>query len=198
MSLALGAAWLAGLPAGGSRTFGWKRAEVLAALVNAVALVVVGALILWEAAHRLADPPPVQGLGVLVLGVVAVVGNGIPVLLLLRHGERDNINVRAALAHAAVSDPLPEHAAVASQRCPNEAADLSVLLRLDERADPWRPLLQVLRPVRTDVPWRAVARDRTIARCGRMKRGQPLGDRLDVRRRRGSRREHRVEKRLLR
>lgn len=102
IGLALAAAWLAGLPARGARTFGWKRAEVLAALVNALALIVVGALILWEAVQRIDDPPDVEGLGVIVLGAVGLVANGVPVWLMATRADRDNLNVRAALAHAAV------------------------------------------------------------------------------------------------
>lgn len=102
IGLALAAAWLAGLPARGARTFGWKRAEVLAALVNALALLVVGALILWEAARRLDDPPDVDGLGVILLGGVGLVANGVPVWLMATRADHRDLNVRAALAHAAV------------------------------------------------------------------------------------------------
>jgi cobalt-zinc-cadmium efflux system protein len=105
IGLALGAATLAGLPARGARTFGWRRAEVLAGLVNAVALVAVGAWVLWEAAQRLDDPPDVVGPGVLAFGALGVIANGIPVLLLMRRADRRNINVRAALLHA-VADVL--------------------------------------------------------------------------------------------
>ena len=100
IGLALGAAWLAGLPARGARTFGWKRAEVLAGLVNAIALVVVGIWVLWQAWQRLDHPPEVVGVGVLVFGALGVVANGIPVVLLWRGADRRNINVRAAILHA--------------------------------------------------------------------------------------------------
>ena len=53
LALALFAAWLALRPATPERSFGWRRAEVLAALANALVLVALGALILWEAAGRL-------------------------------------------------------------------------------------------------------------------------------------------------
>ena len=57
--LAVGAAWLAGLPPRGVRTFGYRRAEVLAAVVNAVFLIVLSAGIGYEAIQRLLHPQPV-------------------------------------------------------------------------------------------------------------------------------------------
>ena len=78
IALALGAAWAAGLPARGSRTFGWRRAEILAALVNGLALVAISIWIFYEAYQRLSQPPDVVGAGVLVVGLVGVVANGSP------------------------------------------------------------------------------------------------------------------------
>ena len=68
IALALAAAWAAGLPARGARTFGWRRAEILAALVNGLALIVISGWIFYEAYTRLQNPPDVVGAGVLVLG----------------------------------------------------------------------------------------------------------------------------------
>ena len=101
IALALGAAWAAGLPARGARTFGWRRAEILAALVNGLALVVVSFGIFYEAVTRFRDPPDVAGAGVLVVGLVGVVANGIPVLVMLRASTGDDLNLRGALIHAA-------------------------------------------------------------------------------------------------
>jgi cobalt-zinc-cadmium efflux system protein len=101
IALALGAAWAAGLPARGARTFGWRRAEILAALVNGLALVVISFGIFYEAYSRYSDPPDVAGLGVLVVGLVGVVANGIPVLVMLRASAGDDLNLRGAIIHAA-------------------------------------------------------------------------------------------------
>jgi cobalt-zinc-cadmium efflux system protein len=101
IALALGAAWAAGLPARGPRTFGWRRAEILAALVNGLALVVVSGWIFYEAYQRLNRPPDVVGVGVLIVGLVGVVANGIPVVLMLRASKGDDLNLRGALIHAA-------------------------------------------------------------------------------------------------
>src|SRR5688500_10379267 len=57
LGLALFAAWLARRPATPERTFGWRRAEILAALANGILLVVLGLWILVEAVQRLDDPP---------------------------------------------------------------------------------------------------------------------------------------------
>src|SRR5687767_12032565 len=73
LGLALFAAWLALRPATPERSFGWRRAEVLAALANALVLVGLGGLIVWESAGRLTDPPPVEGGWVLVAGAAGLV-----------------------------------------------------------------------------------------------------------------------------
>jgi len=52
---------LAARPAAGKWTFGWKRAEILSAAGNGITLLVISALVAFEAIRRLLDPPPVQG-----------------------------------------------------------------------------------------------------------------------------------------
>lgn len=97
LALALGAAWLARRPATPERSFGWRRAEVLAALANALALVGLGAWIVWEAAGRLSDPPDVTGTWVLAAGAAGLVVNLVAARIL--HGAGAGLNVRAALLH---------------------------------------------------------------------------------------------------
>src|SRR6188474_3579134 len=75
LGLALFAAWLALRPATPERSFGWRRAEVLAALANAVLLVVLGLWIVWAAIGRLSDPPGVVGGWVLAAGVAGLLVN---------------------------------------------------------------------------------------------------------------------------
>ena len=97
LGLALFAAWLAGRPATPERSFGWRRAEVLAALVNAVVLVVLGIWIVWEAIGRLSDPPSVTSGWVLAAGLA-----GLAVDLAAAHvlrGAGSGLNVRAARLH---------------------------------------------------------------------------------------------------
>jgi cobalt-zinc-cadmium efflux system protein len=79
----------------GGRTFGLYRLEVLAALANAFLLVAVAVYVLVEAILRIGDHPDVPGVPVLVMGVVGLAVN-LAVLLLLREGSRESMNVRGA------------------------------------------------------------------------------------------------------
>ncbi|MGZ8782184.1 MAG: cation diffusion facilitator family transporter [Gaiellaceae bacterium] len=97
LGLALFAAWLAQRPATPDRSFGWRRAEVLAALVNAVVLVLLGAWIVWAAVGRLSDPPGVTGGWVLAAGVGGLLVNLAAARVL--HGAGSGLNVRAAMLH---------------------------------------------------------------------------------------------------
>src|SRR5207253_10964303 len=98
---ALGLAWFAiaqaERPADASKTFGYHRVGILTALVNAVTLIVIALVILWEAVQRFQHPEPVQPL---VMFLAA--GIGIGVNLFIGFGlqkEGDNLNVRAAALH---------------------------------------------------------------------------------------------------
>jgi cobalt-zinc-cadmium efflux system protein len=87
-----------------ARTFGLKRSEVVGALVNGIALVVVSFLILVQAISRLSDPPEVGGTGVLVLGLLSLAGN-VAATMVLASGARSDINLEGVLRHSA-SDAL--------------------------------------------------------------------------------------------
>lgn len=95
VAAALVAAALARRPATSARTFGLLRAEILAALGNALLLVGVAGWVLVEAARRWSDPPAVE---VELMLTIAVVGAGANIvsLLLLRDGQRESLNVRGA------------------------------------------------------------------------------------------------------
>ena len=97
LGLALFAAWLAQRPATPQRSFGWRRAEVLAALVNALVLVGLGVAIVWSAIGRLSDPPGVTAGWVLAAGVAGLVVNVVAARVL--HGAGSGLNVRAAMLH---------------------------------------------------------------------------------------------------
>jgi cobalt-zinc-cadmium efflux system protein len=98
LGIALFAAWLAGRPAGPSRTFGYRRAEILAALFNGVALVAISIWIFIEAAERLGDPPEVEAGAVLAIAVVGLAVNLLAAGILRRHSAQ-SLNVSAALRH---------------------------------------------------------------------------------------------------
>jgi cobalt-zinc-cadmium efflux system protein len=97
LGLAIFAAWLARRPATPERSFGWRRAEVLAALANALVLVALGGVIVWESLGRLSDPPDVEGGWVLVAGAAGLVVNLAAARIL--HGAGSGLNVRAAMLH---------------------------------------------------------------------------------------------------
>jgi cobalt-zinc-cadmium efflux system protein len=100
LSLALVAATLALRPATPERTWGYRRAEVLAAAVQAGLLMAVGVFILVEGVRRLIDPPPVEAGLMVVFAVVALVGNGASMWILTRI-QRGNLNTRAAFLEVA-------------------------------------------------------------------------------------------------
>jgi cobalt-zinc-cadmium efflux system protein len=112
IALAVLAAGLATRSGGPRRTFGYQRSEVIAALVNGLALVAITVLIVVAAVDRLGEPPKVDGAGVLVLGVVGLVGNAAATLALAR-GRRDDLNLEAVLRHSA-ADALGSVAVLAS------------------------------------------------------------------------------------
>jgi len=97
LALAAIAAWLAGRPASARHSYGFGRAELLAALVNSLALLILVAWIAVSAVQRLREPQAVIGEAV---SVAAAAGLAINLLVawLLSRGER-NLNVRAALLH---------------------------------------------------------------------------------------------------
>jgi cobalt-zinc-cadmium efflux system protein len=93
--LALGAIWLAGRPASDARTFGWYRAEILAAAINAVILFGVAAFVLYEAWRRLSEPPEIAS-GLML--AVALVGGAVNLvsLVILRGPQTRSLNMRGA------------------------------------------------------------------------------------------------------
>lgn len=99
MGLALLAVWLGQKPVDRKRTYGYHRAGVLAAFVNALALVGVAGYIVWEAYTRLQAPEPVRANVMLAVAVLALGVNSGIALALVR-GRRD-VNIHAVLIHNA-------------------------------------------------------------------------------------------------
>jgi cobalt-zinc-cadmium efflux system protein len=102
IGLSLLAAAVAARPASGRATFGYARAEILAATLNALVLLGMAVFIVTEAARRLAAPAAVGSGLMIALGVVALAGNGSS-LTLLRRGQAESLNVRGAFLEV-VSD----------------------------------------------------------------------------------------------
>jgi len=98
IAIALLAIWLARRPATAQRSFGYKRAEILAALVNGVTLVAISIWIFIEAFQRFRDPPDVLGGWMLAIALGGVVINVAGALILSR-SEGESLNVVAARRH---------------------------------------------------------------------------------------------------
>jgi cobalt-zinc-cadmium efflux system protein len=85
-------------PASSSLTFGWQRAEILAAAINGITLVVIGVVILVEAVHRLFHPAAVQGVALLVVAGVGVVVN-IGATVAVKRADHGRLDIAGAVAH---------------------------------------------------------------------------------------------------
>jgi cobalt-zinc-cadmium efflux system protein len=98
LALSLFAINLARRPATPTKTFGYHRAEIMAALANGTLLVLVSVFIFYEAAQRFSALPSVKSPLMLVIAVIGLVANIIG-LFLLRGGSQKSINVKAAFWH---------------------------------------------------------------------------------------------------
>ncbi|MSP78410.1 MAG: cation transporter [Dehalococcoidia bacterium] len=96
--LALLAIWVATRPASAGRTFGFQRAEVLAALLNAVSLWIIAGWIFFEAYRRFLAPIQPQAPLMVVIGLAGLVVNA-PVALILKRSAGRNVNVEGAFLH---------------------------------------------------------------------------------------------------
>ena len=89
---------LAGRDASSNRTFGYKRAEIIAAFVNAASLIVVAIFLIKEAVERFIEPQAIGSGIVIVLSLLGILANGASVLLLKGDSHR-NMNMRSAYLH---------------------------------------------------------------------------------------------------
>ncbi|MBP0902902.1 cation diffusion facilitator family transporter [Mariniflexile gromovii] len=81
-----------------NKTFGYKRAEILAAFVNASTLIIVALILIKEAIERFKNPQVIESNLVIWLALLAIIFNGVSVLLLKKDSEH-NINVKSAYVH---------------------------------------------------------------------------------------------------
>ncbi|MDA1228309.1 MAG: cation diffusion facilitator family transporter [Chloroflexi bacterium] len=98
IGLALFAMWIASRPESFNRTFGFHRAEVIAALLNALAMWLIAAGIFFEASGRFSQPPEIQGVPVLVVGALGLAINVVAAWLLKRTSGA-SVNVEGAFIH---------------------------------------------------------------------------------------------------
>lgn len=80
------------------KTFGYKRAEIIAAFVNASSLIIVAVYLIYEAIIRFFQPKTIESGLVIWLALLGILVNGFSVLL-LRKGSKDNMNLRSAYLH---------------------------------------------------------------------------------------------------
>ncbi|WP_096182879.1 cation diffusion facilitator family transporter [Effusibacillus lacus] len=114
LGLSLLALWFAAKPATMERTFGFYRAEVLAALLNGITLIVVSLFIFWEAYERFLHPPQVQSGLMITVATIGLAANLVSAWVLSR-GDRHhhNLNVRGAFLHV-LGDALGSAGAIAA------------------------------------------------------------------------------------
>ncbi len=171
LGLALFAQVFAGRPRTERSTYGYRRAEVLAAFVNGVGLAAVAVLILKEAIERYLTPVPIRGEAMLITAAAGLLVNLLVAAILMR-SQRDSLNVRAAFAHV-LSDALGSVGAI--------LAGLGVVFGGWQRVDPlvslgiallvafsgWRVLRETTGTLLEAVPPHldVVAIERTILDC---------------------------------
>lgn len=98
--LAWGGAFAGRLRPDARHTYGWKRAGILAAFINALLLLVAMGSLAWEAVHRLRAPVPLEGVTIMVVAGIGIVINTATALLFMRGSKRD-LNIRGAFLHMA-------------------------------------------------------------------------------------------------
>lgn len=112
--LGLGLAWAAAVVARRvpteRHTYGWRRATLLSPLGNALLLVGFAGALGWEATRRIAEPPPVPGLTVMVVAAIGIAVN-LGAAWFVRHGHAEDLNRRGAFLHL-VADAAVSLAAV--------------------------------------------------------------------------------------
>lgn len=109
LGLAAFAAWVGRRPAGQRHSYGFARAEIVAAFVNGLAMLAIVVLIAVEAVGRLLKPAPVAGLGVVVVAFFGLAANLLVAYLIAR--EERTLNMRAALLHV-IGDLIGSVAAI--------------------------------------------------------------------------------------
>jgi cobalt-zinc-cadmium efflux system protein len=96
--IALGARRIGRRPSDEWRTFGYRRAEIIGALINLTALVVVGLYLVYEAVYRFVEQRPIDGWVVVIVAAVALVVD-VATAAMLYAMSRGNLNLRAAFLH---------------------------------------------------------------------------------------------------
>ncbi|MBA4601788.1 cation diffusion facilitator family transporter [Thermoactinomyces mirandus] len=100
LALSLIAFWFAARPPSSSKTYGYYRFEILAALFNGITLFVIAGFIVWEAVERFLNPAVVKGNMMMLIAVTGLLANLSSAWVLLHKGDtKDNLNLRSAYLH---------------------------------------------------------------------------------------------------
>src|SRR5690606_28531695 len=114
LAIALIAFKLAEKVANYSKTYGYKRFEIIAAVINGATLIGVALYIFYEAIDRFANPPEVATTGMLIISVIGLLVNILVAWIMMRGGDtEDNLNMRGAYLHV-LSDMLGSIGAIAA------------------------------------------------------------------------------------
>jgi len=112
--LSLAAMWFATRPSSPKKTYGFYRFEILAALLNGVALFVITGIIVWEAIQRFSEPPAVAGGSMMLIAFIGLLANLMSAWFLMRTGDvKNNVNLRSAYLHV-LGDALGSIGAIAA------------------------------------------------------------------------------------
>ena len=98
--LAWGGALAGKLRPDARHTYGWKRASILAAFINALLLLVAMGSLAWEALNRLQSPQAIEGVTIMVVAGIGIIINTATALLFMR-GSKEDLNIRGAFLHMA-------------------------------------------------------------------------------------------------
>jgi cobalt-zinc-cadmium efflux system protein len=96
-----------------SKSYGYKRFEIIAACLNGLTLIVISVFIFIEAIKRFINPPEVQSLGMLMISIIGLLVNIIAAWILMSGDKEDNLNVRSAFLHV-IGDMLGSVGAIAA------------------------------------------------------------------------------------
>src|SRR5690625_4894768 len=106
LGIALLAFTLSDKAANYSKTYGYKRFEILAAVLNGITLIIIAGYIFYEAIGRFLNPPEVASTGMLIVAIIGLVVNILVAWIMFRGGDvDDNLNMRGAYLHV-ISDML--------------------------------------------------------------------------------------------
>ena len=108
--IAFGARKISRRPADAKMTFGYRRIEIVAALINYTTLIIIGLYLIYEGAMRMIDPPEVLGWWVVILGGVALVVDTLTAMLTYSM-QKGSVNIRALFLHN-LSDALSSVAVI--------------------------------------------------------------------------------------